>query len=246
MPKDTDNLKGLVVNPHGGPHGCWSAGYDKDSACLARLGYMVLRVNYRGSTGFTQSGINSLIGKIGTQDVADTYQATEEAVSKYNIDPKCVFIKGGSHGGFLTLHLIAQYPDMYKAAVARNPVCNIVANTVASDIPDWSYSESGLPFSFSLKPKAENYVQMLEKSPVAIADKIKTPLMLMLGGSDRRVPFYQSIEFYRIVKSSPRNKVRMMMYEGNDHRIADIESATDSFVNSVLWFHENYTKAQAV
>lgn len=238
-PKDVQNIKGLIVNPHGGPHGCWSTGYDMLSACLARVGYVVLRVNYRGSTGFGQNGIDSLIGNIGSQDVADVHQATMEAIEKFNIDPKRVFVKGGSHGGFLTLHLIAQYPDVFRAAVARNPVCNIVANAVASDIPDWSYSESGLPFSYKSKPEPENYKKMLEKSPVYIADAVKTPLMLMLGGSDKRVPHYQSIEFYRIVKSNSKNKVRLLMYEDNDHRIAEVEAETDSFMNSVLWFSEN-------
>jgi len=237
-PKEDGKVKGLLVFPHGGPHGCWSTGFDFQSACLARLGYIVLKVNYRGSTGFSQNGIYSLIGNIGTQDVQDTHQAALEAVEKFKVPQGKVFVKGGSHGGFLTLHLIAQYPDFYKAAVARNPVCNIVSNTCSSDIPDWSYSEAGLNFNHSVKPCEQDYVSMLRKSPVSIADRIKTPLMLMLGSVDKRVPHQQSIELYRLLKSDSR-KVKLMMYPGCDHRIAELESETDSFINTLLWLREN-------
>jgi len=237
-PKEDNKVKGLLVFPHGGPHGCWSTGFDFQSACLARLGYIVLKVNYRGSTGFSQNGIYSLIGNIGTQDVQDTHQAALEAVKMFKVPPSKVFVKGGSHGGFLTLHLIAQYPDFYKAAVARNPVCNIVSNTCSSDIPDWSYSEAGLNFNHSVKPSEQDYVSMLRKSPVSIADRIKTPLMLMLGSVDKRVPHQQSIELYRLLKSGGV-KVKLMMYPGCDHRIAELESETDSFINTVVWLREN-------
>ena len=55
----------LIVVPHGGPHSCMTTSYVASYAFLClHLGAAVLHVNYRGSTGFGQDSIDSLLGKI--------------------------------------------------------------------------------------------------------------------------------------------------------------------------------------
>ena len=54
-------------------------------------------------------------------------------------DSSKVGIVGGSHGGFLTAHMIGQYPGVYKVAAMRNPVTNIPSMLSVSDIPDWCW-----------------------------------------------------------------------------------------------------------
>lgn len=61
----------LVVFPHGGPHTAYCCEYLTHVEVLYRLGFSVLLINYRGSTGFGQDSIDSLPGKIGTNDVND-------------------------------------------------------------------------------------------------------------------------------------------------------------------------------
>ena len=60
-----------VVYPHGGPHAAWSTTFHRRSAFLALSGYLVLKVNYRGSTGFGGAALASLLGRVGEQDVGD-------------------------------------------------------------------------------------------------------------------------------------------------------------------------------
>ncbi|NXO56798.1 ACPH enzyme, partial [Aramus guarauna] len=62
----------LIVCPHGGPHAVFDARWRPSMAALCRLGFAALLVNYRGSLGFGQAGISSLLSRVGEQDVADT------------------------------------------------------------------------------------------------------------------------------------------------------------------------------
>lgn len=68
-------------------------------------------VNYRGSTGCGQKFVDFLTGKIGETDVNDMHTAALSTLKLYPyLDPEKVVVYGGSHGGFLSVHLIAQYP----------------------------------------------------------------------------------------------------------------------------------------
>lgn len=76
------------------------------------VGYAFLKVNYIGSTGASaRDETDDLLGKIGTLDVQDSQSIVQQAIKKFPcIDSEKIGIWGGSHGGFLTCHLIAQYP----------------------------------------------------------------------------------------------------------------------------------------
>ena len=71
----TPERRPLVVAPHGGPHSNSNAAYSAPNAFLASLGYGVLAVNYRGSTGFGQHLLSQLPGKCGRLDVDDCVRA---------------------------------------------------------------------------------------------------------------------------------------------------------------------------
>ena len=90
-------------------------------------------INYRGSIAQGQAGLKSLLGKVGDQDVKDCMQAYSECKAAHpNLEQAVLF--GGSHGGFLVTHLIGQYPDEFKACIARNPVINMSTMSTVSDI----------------------------------------------------------------------------------------------------------------
>jgi acylaminoacyl-peptidase len=127
----------LIVFPHGGPHGVISTGFSIAVSSFTALGFSVVLVNYTGSTGFGNRSIKALIGNIGDLDVEDTHAAATWASMQEHVDKHNVFLYGGSHGGFLTAHLLAREPDFYTAGCLRNPVINVGSMIDNTDIPDW-------------------------------------------------------------------------------------------------------------
>uniref|UniRef100_A0A3Q1CGJ9 acylaminoacyl-peptidase n=1 Tax=Amphiprion ocellaris TaxID=80972 RepID=A0A3Q1CGJ9_AMPOC len=229
----------LVVFIHGGPHSQFPAEWNFTTAGLVKLGLAVLMVNYRGSTGFGQDSILSLIGQIGNQDVKDVQRAVLTALQTHaSLDSKRLAVIGGSHGGFLSCHLIGQYPDFYRACAVRNPVINAATLLGTSDIVDWRYTSAGFPFSYDQIPSAEALAAMLHKSPISYAAQIKAPVLLMLGGRDRRVSPHQGLELYKALKSRG-SPVRLLWFPEDGHSLSRVDTQEDCFLNTVLWLKQH-------
>ncbi|KAJ8525197.1 hypothetical protein ON010_g15918 [Phytophthora cinnamomi] len=131
----------VILELHGGPHGNSPVMYRNMCDFWAALGFAIVTVNYRGSTGFGIKALESLIGKVGTQDVYDCHYALCYLLEKssrlgLSLDKSRVHCSGGSHGGFLVTHLIAQFPGFYKSMVTRNPVTNMSTFRIDSHVAE--------------------------------------------------------------------------------------------------------------
>ncbi|XP_073767437.1 acylamino-acid-releasing enzyme-like [Danio rerio] len=235
-PKDTpaDGKLPLIVMPHGGPHSVLLSEWILSTAVLCKMGFSLLLVNYRGSLGFGQDNVFSLPGLIGTQDVKDVQFAVDSVLKQGGFDEQKVAVIGGSHGGFLACHLIGQYPGFYKACVARNPVINLTSMVGGTDIPDWCTVEAGYKYKPDVYLEPAVLVQMLIKSPIKHVAKVKTPVLLLLGEDDKRVPNKQGIEYYRALKNL-QVPVRVLWYPGNNHSLLKVDAESDGFMNGALW-----------
>ncbi|GFO42881.1 acylamino-acid-releasing enzyme-like, partial [Plakobranchus ocellatus] len=233
-----DPLPPLIVFSHGGPNSAFDSSYVDIVAFFCRCRYAAVQVNYRGSLGFGQDSVDSLLGTIGTQDVKDVESAMVDVIAKGVADGNCIFAFGGSHGGFLSTHLIGQYPDTFKAAATRNPVVNLVSMFSTTDISDWIFAQAGLQFNFKSLADDKLLPQLWKASPISYIDQVKTPLLLMLGLADLRVPPFQGKEYWRALKA--RNvPVRLLTYPGNNHSISNVEAEADCMLNTVVWFNKH-------
>lgn len=228
----------LIVVPHGGPHSASSTTYMPGYAFLCgHGGYAILLVNYRGSTGFGHRSVESLTSNIGTLDVADILAATRTLQASGLIDPERVGICGGSHGGFLTAHCTSKYPDLFKAAVLRNPVVNIPSMTTATDIPDWCFVEACGMYDWNTyrPPTEEELLTMRSKSPICNVDNVKAPTLVAIGLKDLRVPPSQGLEWYHTLRSKGVPS-KLLVYDNDDHALAGVQTEADHWLNIKQWF----------
>ncbi|XP_021757135.1 acylamino-acid-releasing enzyme 1-like isoform X2 [Chenopodium quinoa] len=231
----------LITVLHGGPHDVATSKFSKTLAFLASTGYNLLIVNYRGSLGFGEEALQSLPGNVGSQDVNDVLTAIDHVVGLKLAEPPRIAVFGGSHGGFLSAHLIGQAPEKFSVAAVWNPVCNLALMVGTTDIPDWcfvnAYGSDGKTY-FTEAPSKDNLNILYDKSPISHVHKVKAPTLFLLGAQDLRVPVPDGLQYARALKERGI-EVKVIMFPDDVHEISRPQSEVESFVNIALWF-KNY------
>ncbi|XP_065863188.1 acylamino-acid-releasing enzyme isoform X2 [Euphorbia lathyris] len=228
----------LIVMLHGGPHSVSVSSFSKSLAFLSSIGYSLLIVNYRGSLGFGEEALQSLPGKVGSQDVTDVLTAIDHIIDTGLATPSSIAVLGGSHGGFLTTHLIGQAPERFVAAAARNPVCNLASMVGTTDIPDWCYFETyGIEGKkkYTEAPSVEDLAILHSKSPISHIAKVKTPTIFLIGAKDLRVPMPNGVQYARALKEKGV-EVKILIFPDDVHGIDRPQSDFESFLNIGVWF----------
>ncbi|KAK9930969.1 hypothetical protein M0R45_018269 [Rubus argutus] len=236
--KRSDPFDPLLVILHGGPHSVYVSSFSKSLAFLSAIGFNLLLVNYRGSLGFGEEALQSLPGKVGSQDVKDVLVAIDHVIDLGLASPSKIAVLGGSHGGFLTTHLIGQAPEKFVAAVARNPVCNLALMVGTTDIPEWCYVEaygSEGRNSYTEATSAEDLSLFHSKSPISHISKVKTPTLFLLGAQDLRVPISNGLQYARALKEKGV-AVKVIVFPNDTHAIERPQSDFESFLNIGVWF----------
>ncbi len=176
----------LVVNPHGGPWGRDSWGYNTYAQFLANRGYAVLQPNFRASTGYGKAFLNAGNNEWGEKMQDDITWGVKYLVDQGIVDAKRVGIMGGSYGGYAALAGVTFTPDVYAASVAIVPPSNL--QTLLDSIPPYWEAIRETFYKRMGDPRTpEGLAQMKRQSPHAHADKITTPLMVVQGANDPRV-----------------------------------------------------------
>lgn len=225
----TEASNPLVVVIHGGPHSSIYNPFTPFKGALLALNYNILAVNYRGSLGYGQNTVQSLLGNIGVYDKQDVLSAIEKAGQW--VSNSEVISYGGSHGGYLSSFLAASGRVQYS--VILNAVTHLNSMCYNSDITDWIFAES-LKSDILYSLNEEQLVEMYKRSPVSVASLIKIPVLMLAGGNDARVPSFNNVELYRILKARGVD-VTMAWYPTDGHALATPASSLDLIAKILLW-----------
>ena len=178
----------LIVNPHGGPRAASQKAFDLYTQFLVSLGFSVLQVNYRGSTGRGREFVETLYDDWGGAEQADVANATRHVLDEHDwVDDDRVVVFGGSYGGYSAYWQMTQYPDLYAAGIAWIGVTDLedmFENTMPHFRTELMEKYLGTP--------AENPELYRDRSPVAHVENLEDPLLMVHGVNDRRVPVSQA------------------------------------------------------
>ena len=229
----------LIIFVHGGPEAHqsngWMTSYSQPAQAMAAEGYAIVYPNYRGSTG---RGVE--FSKLDQHDYAeeefnDIVDVKTHLVSTGLVDAERVGISGGSYGGYATMWSATALSDEYAAAVAFVGISNQISKFGTGDIPYEMYYVHSRAWPW------EDWMWMLQRSPVYHADKARTPLLIMGGDKDPRVHPGQSLEMYRHVKLRTDTPVRLVIYPGEEHGNRNTAARYDYSLRFKRWM-DHYLK----
>ena len=195
LPNEGEPPYPTILYIHGGPHGWYGNQYGSDFQMLAGAGYALLFVNPRGSTGYGDDFATALSGNWGVLDHQDLLDGVDYAVEAGLADPNRLGICGLSYGGYLTCYTIGQ-TNRFKAAVAENPITDLVSRYGTADMGPWgSLSELG--------GKPHEIPEVYRRgSPITYAHNCRTPTLLIQCEDDYRCPAGQAEQFYGHLKAN--------------------------------------------
>jgi dipeptidyl aminopeptidase/acylaminoacyl peptidase len=193
----------LVLWIHGGPTDQLRVDFHPMVAWLVGQGYAVLAPDHRGSTGWGRAHQQAMNGGWGVVDVDDCVAAVRAAVARQQCDTTRPAVAiGASAGGFTVLHLLARHADLFAGGVARYPVGDLI------DLDERTHRFEKHYNDMLVGPVEERR----RRSPIAFADRIDRPVLLLHGDSDGVVPVDQS---RALAERLPH--VDFHVYEGEGH-----------------------------
>jgi dipeptidyl aminopeptidase/acylaminoacyl peptidase len=179
----------LVQLVHGGPVGTFGDAFSFrwHPHAFAAPGYVVAMVNFHGSSGFGQRWVESILGAHPDKPFTDVMKATDLLIAQGRVDAARMAAAGGSYGGFL-VNWIAGHTDRFKCLVSHAGVYDLMAQFGSDATYGRHHSYGGTPFT--------NRDAVEKWSPNRYAAGFRTPVLILHGERDYRVPIGQALEFY--------------------------------------------------
>jgi dipeptidyl aminopeptidase/acylaminoacyl peptidase len=225
---DGDQVHGFFVTPegegpfpivmlvHGGPTGQDTDAWDPEVQAYVDTGFAVAMVNYRGSTGYGRAWRDRLIGDIGGPELVDVNAGLTDLVARGIADPARAVVGGWSWGGYITLMELCKHPDLWLAGVAGVPVGDyeLSYEDLSPDLQ--AYDRALLGGTPADVPEL-----MADRNPINFVDRVRAPVIFLIGENDSRCPLRQAMAF--VDRLAERNHPHEVVLFGTGHGSFDID-----------------------
>ncbi|RMD92340.1 MAG: S9 family peptidase [Calditrichaeota bacterium] len=231
----------LIVQVHGGPESAyvnvWNTYYSRWTQLLAARGYVVFMPNYRASTGRGVKYAKADHKDMGGKEFDDVIDGIQHLIDMGLVDKDRVGIGGWSYGGYFSAWAATRHTEYFKAAVMGAGISNWVSFMGTTDIP---YEEAYVHWDLWCYDNPE---LCWDRSPLAHINQAKTPLMIVHGQKDPRVPVSQGWEMYTAyhIKGLP---TEFVLYPREPHGLRERAHQLDFLKRSLEWF-DRYVKGEA-
>ncbi|MBI2362045.1 MAG: S9 family peptidase [Elusimicrobia bacterium] len=219
-PGRAEGKRPLVVLVHGGPWARDRWGWHPEALWLADCGCAVLRVNFRGSTGYGKAFLHAGDREWGAKMQDDLTDAVRWAVARGAADPARVAIYGGSYGGYAALAGAAFTPGVYACAVDIVGPSNL-ETLIRSIPPYWEPMRRIFDLRVGDVDKEPEFLR--ERSPLYAAGRIAIPLLIAQGANDPRVKQAESEQIVSVLKEKGK-EVEYMLFPDEGHGFARPEN----------------------
>lgn len=236
----------LFVAVHGGPAQAWAKRYlgscddyaemTDPTSCVGNLlhkGFIVFQPNPRGSTGYGRAFRLANFKDLGGADYQDIMTGVKTLIQKNIVDSNHMTIGGWSFGGYMTAWIISHNND-FKAAIEGDGNTNLISFSGTTDIPNYYTEYFGAPFW-------QSNTLYLARSPISYVQNIHTPLLIIGGEQDERVPISQGYELYNALALQKRN-VKMLALKNQGHVPTDPNAIALSLINIENWLNQATAK----
>jgi dipeptidyl aminopeptidase/acylaminoacyl peptidase len=217
----------LLLRIHGGPNGQDQHLYNFERELFAANGYLVLAVNYRGSSGRGQAWKKAIYADWGNKEVQDLLAGVDHVIGLGFVDASRLGIGGWSYGGILTDYTIAT-TTRFKAATSGAGSA-LQTSMYGTDQYIYQYeNELGAPWKNPALWQKLSY-------GFYEADRITTPTLFLGGEKDFNVPIAGSEQMYQALRSLGV-PTQLVVYPGQFHGISRPSFVRDRYERYLGWY----------
>lgn len=219
----------VVFEIHGGPEGQEWPNYSPLTAYLVSEGFVVAAPNVRGSTGYGKAYHHLDDVEKRLDSIHDVAALAEHLIGLKVAQKGRMAIMGASYGGFMTLSGITEYPDLFAAAVDEVGMSNL--ETFLENTAEYRRAHRESEYGSLAKDRDT----LRRVSPIHKADDIITPLMVVHGANDPRVPVGEAEQIVASLKKRGID-VTFLCYPDEGHGLSKLKNKLDCYPQVAAFF----------